>query len=712
MMSTCGIMHNRDSIERFYEASRQRLREPRHSLRHLHFAAASSAPQYAGLSRAERYAAAMGDALTREPVMLFADERLVGMLIQTGDQPLPENPPPEAMNIDDYRKKPESHPAGAPGHITWNWRKIIEKGVSGLLEELKFRLTTAPDSRAEAFYRSAITGWNRVLAWNTAHLTALRLKRAAAPATEHTRLDELIRIVEKVPYHPAETFHEALQSFHFQHLAIMFENPFGGNGPGRMDQILGPYLERDLAAGCLTLEDARYLIDELFIRFEERLAGVDGWVESVMTGGLNPDGSSALNSLSYLLIESFMALDQTHPAVYPRLRLDDPPAYWKLCTEYMIRGRNRGQLYNEEAMLSAITSSGVPFADAADYTAGGCMEPNIQGKSCDLNFSGTINIAKIQEEALFAGSKAAYPDFATMYAAFLTRAGSEFSSLATQIDVTGEAMAAYRPTALLSTLIDDCLERGREQHDGGARYYNYGLAPLGITAAADSLLSIKLAVFEEKFITLPELVAVLKNNYAGHEALRQRLRQLPKYGEGNPEADAFCNRVMSDVCTLATSTRTRFGGKVIPMIFNFIWTPENSRMLAARADGSLAGEHISHGMTPQTFAMRNGLTTALKSCGSLNYSTVSGGATTMWDFDHHCAVPELMEPLIRVFFRFGGMVFQGNTTDVDVLEMALQKPEEYPHLIVRVGGFSAHFCSLNRELREEITRRHRHRISS
>ena len=720
-VSVAKIMHSKDSIKRFHQASLLRMRPERGSLCNLNFSALSVSDQAINLSMPERHAFVMGRALLQEPIMLLEEERLVGMLIQTGNRPSAEHSMPDALHLSDYIKFSQKRLAeeqmdsrhavvGAPGHIAWNWRIIIEQGISGLLQEVYALIETAEEESAKAFYRSVIIAWNSVIDWNQTYLAALKEQRKTAPLRDLSRIDELIRIVAKVPYQPAETFHEALQSFYLQHLAIMFENPFGGNGPGRMDQILGPYLERDLAAGRITREEARYLIDELFIRFEERLAFCDGWVESIMTGGKNPDGSSCLNELSYIIIESFMELEQTHPAVYPRLSLRDPQAYWDLCVQYVINGGNRWQLYNEESCLAAITASDVPFSDAVNYAAGGCMEVGIQGQSCDLNFAFTCNISKILESFLFSADSNGFIYFDALYSSFIENIRTEFGEFVKAIDITGECMGQYRPTALMSSLLDDCLKRGCDQHAGGAKYYDYGFAPLGITSAADSLWTIRQAVYEQKIISLATLVTALKANYVGFESLRLQLRQLPKYGEGNRLADNFCQQVMSDICAIAHATQTRYGGSLKPMIFNFVWTPEASRELHARADGSFAGAHISHGMTPQSFAMRQGFTTALKSCTSLDFSVVSGGVTTMWDIDHHCAVPELIEPIIRVFFQQGGMIIQGNTTNIKDLESALENPEKYHNLMVRVGGFSAHFCSLNLELQQEIINRHRNLI--
>ena len=688
---------------------------------------------YKGRPYWERYARSLAHALVEQPVILLDDERLVGMIYQTTAVPTPPDPhleralapysPWAQMRARQEREiEPTLRVGGAPGHIGWRWDWILSRGVEGVMRELRQRLAQNPDADAKRFYRGALILWRAVLRWNERHVRALEERAAQARGEEGERPRELAAICRRVPRLPARTFREAVQSFYFQHLALMFENPFGGNGPGRLDLFLWPYLQRDLAAGRVTLDQARELIDELFIRFEERLPQADGWVEAIMVGGRAPDGSLAVNPLSEIIVRSTIALRQTHPAVYVRLTADTPPPFLALAVEYLLEGENRAQIYNDEACLPAIVSGGVSAEDAPMYMAGGCMEISPQGMNCDLNWAGTFNVAKTLELVLNGGcdlldgrrcipherTLADYATFEELYVAFEAELEREYRVLTRALDIASVCYARYRPAYLLSSLTLDCLPRGREQQDGGARYHDYGFAPLGITSAADSLHAIQRAVYQDGFVSAGELLGALRANYVGYEALRERLYRLPKFGVEDPQADALCNRVLASTCTLATRQRTRYGGRLKPMIFNFVWTPSASRVLGARGDGARAGDLIGHGMTPRSCAMTKGITAAINSSTSLELGVVTGGATTMWDMDERWITPPLLTALLRTFLARGGMIFQGNMTSVRDLELALQHPERYPNLIVRVGGFSARFATLERALQEEIIGRYRH----
>ncbi len=276
------------------------------------------------------------------------------------------------------------------------------------------------------------------------------------------------------------------------------------------------------------------------------------------------------------------------------------------------------------------------------------------------------------------------------------------------LDIHSEEMARHRPTFLLSALTAGCFETARDQQDGGAKHSVYGGAPLGIQNAADSLFAIKTAVFDEGFVTADELLAALATDFDGQEHLLSRLRGIPKFGQDHDGANAMMNRVLQSICNIHRAYRNRHGEAIRPIIFTFTWAPEMGAALGASADGRRAGTPIGHGLTPQSLAMDKGLTAAMRSYLSLDTSAVTGGASTMWDMDASAINFATMRAIVETFRRSGGMILQGNTTSVAELEAAMETPENFGHLIVRVGGFSARFTSLGERLQREIIDRRRH----
>jgi trans-4-hydroxy-L-proline dehydratase len=722
-----------ERVRRFRDASRLRgaSQRPSQYIADL----ADSFQRFAGLPWRERQARARACALESLPVYLFPDEHLVGMVYHYGPSRAVEDPTdyhrlgqplvsarlPENADIVELGLCSDG---AAPGHVTWRWDWILEKGVLGLIQDYRRALVTPADDSAAEFYRGVILSLEALLKWNERHIESLRTSLRQAFPEDMLRLKQQISLCERVPAHPARNFQEAVQSFYFQHLAVMREAPNGGNGPGRLDYFLWPYLERDLETGSIDRQQARELIDELFIRLHERIQPADGWVEAVVVGGVHLDGSSAVNPLSHMMVESIIDLDQTHPSIYMRMPPDPPSDWVDLATRYMLEGHNRAQILNDPEILASFDTVDVPRADAAMYTCGGCMEITPQGMNSDLLFTGTVNIAKVLELSITGGrclqtgrlltdtALKPLPDhdsFETLYAAFTDALHRLLGLYFQRVDIYSEAMAEHRPLYLMSSMTLDCLERGREQQDGGARYHHYGASPLAIQNTGDSLYAIKRAVYDDAFCAAEEMLAALDADFEGHEALRLRLRALPKFGQGDPGADGMTDRVLNTLCDGYASIRNRHRGRCKPVVLTFVWAPPAGAVLGASADGRLAGTPIAHGLTPQAVGMSEGIGSAVTSHAGLSLERVSGGASSMWDFDPSLAKPEIVDNVLRTFLQLGGQIFQGNTTDVDELLDARKHPDDFPNLLVRVGGYSARFTTLAPALQDEIIGRYRHR---
>lgn len=278
------------------------------------------------------------------------------------------------------------------------------------------------------------------------------------------------------------------------------------------------------------------------------------------------------------------------------------------------------------------------------------------------------------------------------------------------IDRWSIASAKYRPTYYASSLLNDCMIRGKNMHEGGTRYHDYGTAPVGLGMAADSLFAVKKAVFDDKICSAGELIEALQRNYQEQEALRLRLRAYPKYGQDNDEADAFAARFFHDICGIYESYENHLGGCVKPVIFTFVWAGLCAQHLGATADGCHAHTPASHGTTPAGSSMTRGATAAILSNCKMPMYRFTGGGSSMWDFDESWINEELMKNFITTFLSLGGQMFQGNSSvDPETLIKAQEKPNDYLHLIVRVGGFSAHFVDLDKSVQDDIISRCRHR---
>jgi trans-4-hydroxy-L-proline dehydratase len=724
------------------ECARERVKTPKNSPKQQNWTKAFF-ELYQHEPLRKRQAEALAYAMINEPVIVREDEQLTGMIYQGVEGSAccdlgGSNFDPrwtefdclthmysrrmkELPEIIPFTGKTETGnwitPANtAPGHIGWHWEWILKDGINGLLQRIDTAMLQADTVGKETFEGMRIM-LNAVLEWNRKHIAALEKLDSS---------QDRLKISQRVPEFGARNFKEAVQSFYFSYLATMYENPHGGNGPGRLDYHLWPYLGKDLENGIETLESVRELIDELFIRFHERLMFErDGWVETIVVGGSCPDGSSAVNPLSYIMIESIAALKITHPSVYIRLPEHPPEDFIDLAAKDLAHGGNRAQVLSDSAIMpSMVEYSDMPLADAAMYMCGGCMEIAPQGMNSDLLFTGFFNVAKVLECVLTGGKclvsgirmfdhlEKSLADFATfeeLYAAFESELKRILTITFKNMDISSEEFARYRPRFLISSQLDDCIAKGRIMHDGGARYEDYGSTPLAIPNTADSLHAIKIAIFDEKFISGAEMLETLQNNYTDNENLRLHLAGLPKYGQGNIDADAMAIRVANTVCDIYHGYRNRWGRHVKPIIMTFNTAPLFGSALGAAPDGRHAGLPVPQGVTPQSSAMTEGITPAILSANSLALERFSGGASTMWDLDEKFATPENLKHLVKTFVATGGQIYQGNTTDVNELLAAQKDPELHHNLMVRIGGYSGRFTALDDDLQNEIINRTRHK---
>lgn len=611
---------------------------------------------------------------------------------------------------------------GTPGHIAWRWDWVLRDGLEAIIQRHR-EAAQRPDADAQSrgYYQGVAICLEAILEWNRRHVEAINalVKSGNCDTKQQQSLLACAEAMRNVPARPARNFHEALQAYHFMWICAFFDGTYGGNSPGRFDTLLWPYLRREYEQDAISQFEATELVAETFIKCDEMIHDGDGGVLTIVTGGLTQDMQDAVNPLSYMVIDAIEALDITHPAVYNRISKKNPEAYRRRCYQYMLRGHNRAQFLNEEAILRALTRDGyMSEADAAMYICGGCMELNPQGLTSDLFWSFRYNICKTLELCITGGvdlvdgsqrlsqrpTLSEHRDFESFYNYFESEVEKILTLKFKALDIASVEMGRLRPQFVISSMIEGCFEKGRNQMRA-ARYADYGGSVIGMPNVANSLMAIKRAVYDEKFVSAEGLLAALKANFAEQEVLRKRLQQQPKYGEQNPEADGMMNRILRSVSRVVDSYRTINGGRCKQVHLTFFFAPAFGAALGATPEGNLAGTAVAHGLTP--FRPAAELTSAIQSYLSLENELVSGGASTMWDMDADCINETLLASIYRVFEDGGGQIFQGNMTDVKELEKAYEKPEDYPGLIVRVGGYSARFQNLAPEVRLEIIKRRR-----
>ena len=576
------------------------------------------------------------------------------------------------------------HELGNVSNLTPDYGRIIAGGLLPMLEQLGEQI------EHQAMRRSI----NAVL-----NLTA-RYEWAAREQGRTILADTL----SQVPAHGARTFREALQSLRILHYVMWCEGDYH-NTLGRFDQYMMPYLKADLDAGRETEESAFELLEAFFLTcnrdsdlYPGMQQGDNG--QSIVLGGVTPDGRDGYNLLSRMCLKASAELRLIDPKINLRVNKETPLEVYELGTELTKLGLGFPQYENDDVAVPALIALGYKPEDARNYAMAACWEFIIPGKGMEIPNIGALPFANVVDASI----RQHLTTCADMNA---LKADIEQAIFRSVRESLADRKNLYViPSPYLSMFFEGCVENARDI-SLGCTYNNWGMHGTGLAPAADMLAAVDHSVFHGD--VAPEtLLAAMEANFEGYARLQAKLRAIPKYGTDHADADAMARRVASDFSDMYLTYRTRWGGKGKPVILTFVYAPQAAAILGATADGGNAGRLIAHGVTPQSGSMTEGITAAINSVGCMPFEKFAGGASTMWDFDSSWATVPIIEAIIRTFIEKGGQIFQGNTTPLEELIEAQKHPEDHKQLIVRVGGYSARFVTLSKELQNDIIGRMRH----
>jgi len=551
-------------------------------------------------------------------------------------------------------------------------------------------------------------------------------------------LEKMAEICRRVPDHAPHSFWEALQYYWFVHLGVITEvNPWDSFNPGRLDQHLYPFYRRDIEAGILTEEEARELLQAFWIKFSNHPAppkvGVTAEESSTYTdfslinlGGVKPDGSDAVNELSYLLLDVIEEMRLVQPSSMIQVSKKSPDRFLKRGIEIIKTGFGQPSVFNMDAIVQELIRQGKSIEDARCGGASGCVESGAFGKEAYI-LTGYFNLPKVLEITLHnradprtgrrigaeTGEAAAFRTFDELFAAFKTQLGHFIDIKIRGNNIIDRLYARYVPVPFLSLLIDDCIDKGKDYHDGGARYNTSYIQGVGLGTATDAMTSVKYNVFEKKYVTMKELLRALETNYAEDSSLRDRfLYRTPKYGNDDDYADEIMKKIFDAYCEATDGRPNPRGGchriNLLPTTVHIYF----GRVVGALPDGKKATEPLSEGISPVQGADRNGPTSVLKSAAKMDHIK-TGGTLLNQKFS-----PQLLSDedgitkfahLIRTYFRMDGHHMQFNVVTAETLREAQKNPEKYRNLIVRVAGYSDYFVGLGADLQNEIIKRTEHR---
>ncbi len=599
------------------------------------------------------------------------------------------------------------------GHVSPGWRFLLEKGIPGIMDMAQKKLKDCADERSALFYQSVITVYEAAAAF--IKRLEEQAKRMAEKYPEHQdRMKKLSDCLHSIRTGPPGTFYEALQLSYIFHQLIEFEGELV-RSMGSFEWNFGRFYEKDLAEGRITREDARELISFFWMKFFANTRG-SGNGKNFYFGGMRDNSTVNIGPLSYLALELFYDLNQPDPKLSVKLGKDTPEEFRRLIARCLKGGRTNMVLINDDETLSAVRKRGVSFEDSFEYLLIGCYEPAIEGKETACNMCVKFNLAKPLELALFNGTdpvtgkatgiRTGTPDsfdtFEDFYHAYEVQLDHQLSLVQKAITDYESCWDVINPEPFISATFAPCLEKGRDISEYGPKYNNTGSMGGGLANAADSLISIKKAVFEEKRYTLEELCRMLKDDFAGQERERLYLKNMmPKWGNDDFEADAMAVRVAESYTSRVNGRKNGRGGIFTASMFTLDHCFELGHRTGALPDGREKGHYLAKGIGAMTGMDKGGVTAQIESVVKLDFTDIPNGSV-LDIYLHPSAVDgekgaDTLLQLIDTYFGSGGYGIQFNILNADDLREAQIHPEEYRTLQVRVCGWNVYFVTLNLE---------------
>lgn len=636
--------------------------------------------------------------------------------------------------------------------IQWvpDYEKAIRRGFSSLKKEALEKLegldplNVLDTMEKKPFLEAMVLVCDAIVIWANRH--ADLAEKMAETEKDPVRKAELLEIAERcrhVPEYPARNFKEAVQAQWFVQMFSRLEQKTGAIvSNGRMDQYLYPYYKADLEAGILTEESAMETLECLWVMmaqftdlcfsptggaFQE---GYAHW-EAVTIGGQTRDGRDATNELTYLFLRSKREFPLNYPDLAARIHACSPERFVKEVSLTIKEGSGYPKLFNDEEIILNLVAQGAPLEDAYDYAASGCAEVRMPNRDTFTGAHPYINLASVLEMVLYNGRtyktedelmglETGDPRNFRSYEEFWDAYEKQLTYLLKNAFIQEYNIINLRPRhfacPLNSVLHNLCMESCRDLHSreipGGVDIGFLDIIAYG--TAADSLAAIKKLVYEDRTITMEELIDALKANFEGREVIRQQLIHAPKYGNNDPYVDEIARDIDRVYMQYTRDHSKELGIHMDPRMVPVTSHVPFGKVVGATPNGRVAGFPLSDGASASHGSDLNGPTAVLLSNYFSKNSTYRerGSRLINLKFTPSCLVgdegTQKLTDLIRAWCDLKLWFVQFNVVNRETLVAAKKEPEKYRNLIVRVAGYSAYFTDLSSDLQDDIIERTQH----
>ncbi len=642
--------------------------------------------------------------------------------------------------------------ATARSSLAWNhdYEKVLKRGIKGIKREAEEKLAALdpldPKDRVEKepFLQAVILTCDAIVEF--AHRYAKLARKMAKNETDEGRKQKLLEIAEVcqwVPENPARTFREAVQSQWLIQTVSRLEQRVGGTiGNGRIDQYFYPYYRKDIEEGRITKDQALELLECLWIGMARNVeiyttAGnfsyTDGYAhwEATTIGGVTKDGNDATNELSYLMLESKREFPLNYPDLAARIHAQTPEPFLHAIAETIKEGTGFPKLFFDEEIIPLFLAKGGDIAEANDYCICGCTEAKMLNRDAVTTGCAWVNLGAIVEMTLNDGKLKLFGDrqigvktgdprkfksYDDLWGAFCRQAENIMGHTLTQQYVADTLKSRFIAAPMSSMLHDLCMKECTDMHSGpipGALYLGY-IDTLGFGTAIDSLAAVKKLVFDDKKLTMDELLEALNSNFKDAEAIRQMCLNAPKYGNNDPHADLIGRNIEEFFVRTTRRHKSAFGGELDIRYVTITAHIPFGMVVGATPDGRKASEPVAEGVSPSQGADRKGPTASLNSIARAKAAGYKERAARLLNMKLTPSAvtgpggTKKLMSLIRTACDLKMWHLQFNIINRETLIAAQQDPDKYRDLLIRVAGYSAYFVDLTPQLQNEIIQRTEH----
>ena len=631
------------------------------------------------------------------------------------------------------------------GHICVGYEKLLKLGYTGIIKEAESyqsKLKTGDTKSKDKynFYEAVKICYNAAIQFSRRY-SDLAFKMALNEKNEQRKkeLKTIGGMMEKFTIETASSFYEAVQLIHFTQNIINIIYQRSVVALGRLDQILWPYYKMDLEKNTITRNFALGLIEELNLKLTWNVTllptdyttisnalGLN--TQTVTISGVDKEGKDTSNEISYLFLEAYKNIKVITTDLSIRVHKNTPDKFLKEALK-VFQSTSGIAFYNDDIIIPAMKKAGYTRKDAHNYAIIGCVEPTSQGNTFAATGRIFINLPGVLEltlnngycsltnqiSGLETGDPVNFLTYEDLYKAFIHQLRYNIEKSVKIAKIGDEETYKFLPQPFVSAIIDGCIEKGKDYTAGGAIYNFSSITAYGFATLVDSLYNIKKVVYEEKLMTMPELIQILSSNFRRQEELRQKLiNKYNKWGNDKEDIDQLAKQLWDLFCSEVVKHQCIRNGRYNPGAYSMGIHVIEGLFTKASADGRKAMQALSNSLSPVNNVEKNGLTAILNSIAKLNYDYATNGiALNIRIHPQNLSSEENIEKfsyLLKGYFDKGGMQVQPNAVSTETLRDAQKNPEKYPDLIVKVGGYNATFVDLGTPIQNDIIDRVVHKL--